>query len=367
MNAPKVTVLVHGGPNSIETVRARGLSRRHPADRIRFLFREHGKAGTVNAWRAQIAADRPDLVYMLNTAAPGAVLAPWWRMSAGIPYVLDTGDAVFEMARTSGVGGGWKLPLLWAFERLAHRYASAIVVRGTRHRELLLSQGRRRVEVIRDGYAEQQDVSPESVAELRRSLGLEGRFIFGVMGSTVLSPRLGICYGWDLLEALTKLGDLPVTGLVIGDGPGLPWLKDRAKQLGVESRVRFAGRIPYADVPRYLRLMDVALSTQTNNLPGQVRTTGKIPEYMAAGRFILASRVGDAALLLPGPMLVDYEGEVDRGYPGKLAARVREVFASPELRALGETLPAKARELCNYETLSEQWSGLVASLTQRGR
>lgn len=362
MNAPSVTVLVHGGPGSIETVRVRGLTRRHPADRLRILFREGGARATASAWNRSVRAIRPDLVYVLNTASPGSLLAPLWSVTRSVPYVLDTGDAVYEMARTSGVGGGWKLPLLWLFERIAHRRAAAIVVRGTRHRELLESQGRRKVAVIRDGYAENQAVTAESVEALRRDLGLEGHFVAGVMGSTVLSPRLGICYGWDLLEAMTGLRDLPVTALVIGDGSGLPWLRERARVLGVSNRVLFTGRIPYADVPRYLRLMDVALSTQTNNLPGRVRTTGKLPEYMAAGRFILASRVGDAELLLPEPMLVDFHGEVDRNYPARLADRIRMIFGSGELRALGATLPARAAGLCAYDILSAEWSDLVAEL-----
>jgi len=362
MSAPSVTVLVHGGPGSIETVRVRGLTRRHPTDRLRILFREGGARATAVAWNRAIREQRPDLVYVLNTASPGSILAPVWSHLNSIPYVLDTGDAVFEMARTSGVGGGWKLPLLWFFERFAHREASAIVVRGTRHRELLESQGRKRVVVIRDGFAENQSVSDESVAALRHRLGLQGRFVAGVMGSTVLSPRLGICYGWDLVEALSGLKDLPVTALVIGDGPGLDWLKEKARSSGVADRVLFTGRIPYPEVPLYLRLMDVALSTQTNNLPGRVRTTGKVPEYMAAGRFILASRVGDAEILLPEPMLLEYQGEVDPKYPGRLAARIREVFHSDDLRRLGATLPERANRLCSYETLSTEWSRLVGSL-----
>jgi glycosyltransferase involved in cell wall biosynthesis len=294
------------------------------------------------------------------------VLAPWWNLASGARYVLDTGDAVYEMARESGVGAGWKLPLLRVLERLAHRRAAAVVVRGSRHRELLLSRGLRRVEVIRDGYSDRQDVPPGAVAGLRRRLGLEGRFVVGLMGSTVWSPKLGICYGWDLLGALADLGDLPVSGLVIGDGDGLPWLRERACALGVEGRVAFAGRIPYAEVPLGLRALDIALSTQTNNLPGRVRTTGKLPEYMAAGRFILASRVGDAEVLLPEPMLVDYAGTVDTGYPARLAGRVREVHARPDLRALAAALPARARELCSYEVLSAKWSALIESLTTNG-
>ena len=360
----RVTAVVHGGPDSIESTRIRSLSRGYPSDFLRVLFRQEGIDATARAWNRDIAKYPPDLLYILNTAAPGSLLAPWWRMRKSLRYILDTGDAVYEMARTSGIGAGWRLPLLWTFERLAQQHAEVIVVRGTRHRELLQSQGRRQVRVIRDGYAENQVVSPKSVEVLRAKLGLTGRFVLGVMGSTILSPRLGICYGWDLIEALAQLKDLPVAGLIIGDGSGLPWLRERAQTLGVAGRIVFTGRIPYSDVPLYLRLMDTAFSTQTNNLPGQVRTTGKIPEYMAAGRFILASRVGEAELLLPEPMLIDYHGEVDLGYPVRVACRIRTLIASEDLRNLGATLPARVLEHCSYDNLALEWNRLINDLRE---
>jgi len=363
MSSPCVTFLVHGGPDSIEASRARGLARALDPERTRFLFREGSRLETAAQWQREVTTHSPELLYVLNTALPGAVLAPWWSLTQGRRYVLDTGDAVFEMARRSGVGGGLKLPWLWFCERFAQRHAAAVIVRGTRHRGLLVAQGLRRVEVIRDGYAEQGGATPEAVAALRTRLGLDGRFVLGVMGSTVWSPRLRICYGWDLLEALTHLRDLPVTGLVIGDGNGLPWLKRRARELGVAGRVVFTGRIPYADVPAHLRLMDAAMSTQTNNLPGQVRTTGKLPEYMAAGRFILASRVGEAALVLPELMLLDYAGEVDAAYPARLAGRVRLLWEKPELREVRHTLPDLAARLCSYDLLSGQVAALVREIT----
>lgn len=359
---PRVTFLVHGGPNSIEAVRARGLSRRLDPQRTRFCFRTGPRAATAAAWRRDLTAHPADLLYVLNTALPGAVLAPWWSVTRGQRYLLDTGDAVFEMAKQSGVGAGLKLPWLWFFEQAAQRRASAIVVRGTRHRELLLERGLRRVEVIRDGFAEQAGATPAAVANLRRRLGLDDHFVLGVMGSTVWSPRLQICYGWDLLEALAHLRDQPVKGLIIGDGNGLDWLRQHAAELGVLGRVVFTGRIPYDEVPVHLRVMDVAMSTQTDNLPGRVRTTGKLPEYMAAERFILASRVGEAALVLPELMLLNFNGEVDRGYPQRVADRVRLLCQSRELLEIRRSLPGVARQLCDYNVLSGQLADLVRQL-----
>ncbi len=361
MNALKVVFLVNGRADSIEAVRARGLARQLSAS-VHFLFREGSRPGSLWRWHRELNRLQPDLVYVLNTALPGALLAVWWKRVHGLPYLLDTGDAIYWMARLSGIKAGWRLPLIWLMEKVAQSQAATIIVRGTRHREYLLSQGFPHVRVVRDGYAEQGSATPESVAALRRSLGLDGRFVVGVMGSLVFSPRLNLCYGWDLVQAMKQLRDLPVTGLVIGDGNGRAWLEAKAREAGVADRIVFCGRIPYAQVPTYLRLMDVALSTQTNNIPGQVRTTGKLPEYMAAERFILASRVGEAAILLPELMLLSYAGEVDPGYPSRLADRIRQLHDNPALSEIRHRLPTVAQRECNYETLSQTLEQVIRQL-----
>jgi glycosyltransferase involved in cell wall biosynthesis len=363
---PRVTILVHGGPEGIEAIRARGLSRALPESHRRILYREGSRQATLSRWHADLKQHRPDLLYVLNTALPGAPLAAWWRRIHGLPFVLDTGDVIYEMARESGISAGWRLPLLWATEQLAWKNANLLVVRGTRHREYF-TRLKLPAALIRDGYAEQQQVDPQAVAGLRERLGLSGRFVVGVMGSLVFSPKLQICYGWDLIQALKDLADLPVTGMIIGDGNGRSWLEAEARRLGVQDRLVFTGRIPYAEVPTYLRLFDVALSTQTNNLPGQVRTTGKVPEYMAAERYILASRVGEAELLLPPGMLLDYQGAVDPAYPGRLARRIRELVGQPTQLEARRTLPALAARTCSYDVLAQEWLNWINQTIQTVR
>jgi glycosyltransferase involved in cell wall biosynthesis len=364
---PRVAILVHGSPGSAAGVRARGLTRSFPADRILYQWRERSRAVVAREWHRSIRSFAPDVLYVMNTAMPGAVLACWWRVRAGLPFVLDTGDVIYEMARRAGTDPAWKLPLLWAVERMAESWAHTIVTRGTRHREYLERRGPYRVEVIRDGYSPATDVDPVAVTRLRRQLGLEGAFVVGVMGTLVYSPTLGICYGWDLVQALAQLPGPAVKGLVIGDGNGLPWLQAEARRLGVADRLVFVGRIPYEHVPLYLRLLDVAISTQTNNLAGQVRTTGKLPEYMATARFVVASRVGEASLLLPDIMLLDYAGEIDPLYPSKLAGRVRALLDEPALLEARHSLPEVARRLCSYEVLSEQFIRVVRQVEEARR
>ena len=91
----------------------------------------------------------------------------------------------------------------------------------------------------------------------------------------------------------------------------------------------FTGRVNYDELPRYLNLMDVCISTQSNDPVGQVRTSGKLPLYLACGRFVLATDVGEAARVLPREMLVTYNGANDPDYPARLVERLRELLEQP--------------------------------------
>ncbi len=130
-------------------------------------------------------------------------------------------------------------------------------------------------------------------------------------------------------------------GVLIGDGSGIPFLREQCRQYGIEDQVIFTGRVAYEALPEYLCAVDICLSTQSNDVVGQVRTTGKLPLYMATGRYVLATRVGEASLVLPDEMLVDYEGVVDPSYPGRLAERLRGLLAEP--RPVARGLRAGAR------------------------
>lgn len=359
MTPPRLLILVHGAKESAEGERARQLSLNYPGDYLSIHYRGPRQRGAWFAAMRAIRECRPEVLYVMNTAWPGAPLACWLRRLHGLPFLLDTGDAIAAMARSAGTRPRWQWPLLQFFENAALRTAWTVVVRGTAHAEWLHGQGIQRVHVMRDGYSPNQEIDLRAVEALRDRLGLKGKLVVGMMGSLVHSPRLDITYGWDVIRALAQLGDLPVRGLIVGDGPGMGWLQAEARRFGVQDRVVFAGKIPYEQVPLYLRVFDIGVSTQTNNLAGRVRTTGKLSEYMAAGCFVLANRVGEAARLLPGLMLLDYAGEVDDAYPGRLSGRIRQLWENPVLMDLRKALPSLARQHCDYRSMRVDFESLV--------
>jgi GT2 family glycosyltransferase len=276
-----------------------------------------GMRGTARAIRTLLRSRAP-VVYLVDIGQSTTMTAPLGRL-LGKRVLLDTGDVAFELAKSVGRLGRLRLLAVGVGEQVALHSAHAIVVRGQLHARLVPRPA-----------THIPDLPPEGArrvasADLLEELDLVGSFVVGLVGSLNYSPRRGTSYGWDLIEALRHTSS-EVVALVVGDGDGLPYLRKRAADLGVTGRCRFVGAVPSCDVNAYISAMNVAISTQSNDVVGQVRTTGKLPLYLACGCPVLASHVGEAAHLL-GPLgwTIPYHGVVDRTYPLRLAAAIESL------------------------------------------
>ncbi|MFL5353833.1 glycosyltransferase [Archangium sp.] len=347
----RVAFVVNGTPGSPMGSRAQAFARElEGALDISLLYRQPRKVRAIGEMVAALRSSRPEVVYVFDLAYSGVVASALHALGTRCPRVVDTGDAIFALARSVGGRGPAGLLATAALEQFGLRTATAVVVRGTFHQKLLAEQGIAST-VIQDGV-HVDAFRPRPAVELRRSLGLEGVLTVGILGSSIWSERLGVCVGWELVELIRTMKGRPVKGVLIGDGTGIPVLRERCRTYGIENQMVFIDRVPYESLPEYLGLMDVTLSTQSNDVVGQVRTTGKLPLYMAAGRYILATDVGEASLVLPGAMRVPYQGVVDRAYPARLAERVEGLLARPEQLQTAEALVGVARERFDYPVLA---------------
>ena len=357
----KVAFLVNGDPRGPIAERARAFES-HLRDRFEILiaYRTGTRLHSIRAFIAFLRRERPPIVYVLDMSYAGVVAGMVAKAMLGAKLVIDTGDAVYALARSAGLRGPVGLAMTWLLERTALRVADHVVVRGTYHRSLLASQGVEAT-VIQDGIDTDAFANGDP-GDLRKRLGLTGMLGVGFLGSLVWSDRLQIGYGWDLVEAMRLLRGEPVKGILIGAGTARPILEARAREYALGDQMLFLDPVPYEDVPRHLAAVDVWLSTQTNDVPGNVRTTGKLPLYLAAGRYILASDVGEASLVLPQDMRVEYRGVVDREYPARLAERIRQLLAHPERLAEGAANVEIARRMFDYGVLSERVGAVIDSL-----
>jgi glycosyltransferase involved in cell wall biosynthesis len=350
--------IVNGAEDSAMGRRARGLARGLDETwQLSFLYRPAGgRLQAALSFFRELRELRPRLLYVLDMAAPGVAAALPFRLIGATAVVIDTGDEITALARSAQLRGSAGVAGTWLLEECGLKLASHIVVRGFFHQELLTRRGIAST-WIPDGFERELFYPPAAPSSRNSDLCI------GLVGSVIWNGSLDVTYGYDLVELVARLADLPVRGVLVGDGSGLERLRAHAQARGVIDRITFAGRVPYPELRPWLHSFDVALSTQTNDLVGQVRTTGKLPLYLACGCFLLASRVGEAARVLPEEMLVDYDGARDPHYPSRAAAHLRDLVAKrTPFRALGLAAAERLAHNYVYDRLSLQLASLVARL-----
>ncbi|MCS6975603.1 MAG: glycosyltransferase [Gemmatales bacterium] len=357
---PRIALVVNGGPDSPMAQRAWELARRWHGLECRIVHRTGGRMWSVAAMLGRLLAFHPQLCCVFDCVADSVLAVALARVLTSCRVILDTGDAIVELGRALG-RGPILLGLTRALEVIGFRIADRVVVRGEHHRNLLRNQGLR-AEWIPDGVCP-EDFQPAASTSKKAIPPVT----LGVVGSCTWSPRWKLCYGWELVETLSLLPPDLANGVFIGDGDALPWLKREAERLGVADRVQFLGRVSYHDLSRHLAEIDIALSTQTNDRAGQVRTTGKLPLYLAAGRFVLATRVGTAGRILPEEMLVDYHGSVDRDYPRRLAERVVRLVKEGVALSPRSDCVELARRHFDYDLLAPRYADLIWTCLRRRR
>ena len=302
-----------------------------------------GRRGAMRAVGAVLR--RPARTVYLVDVGMSTASATLLARALGRRVVIDTGDLSYALARSAGGRSAFGLATVALGERVTLRLADHVVVRGHAHLEHL---GRRSASVVPDVAPEEARPVAGDAARARLRIPPHA-FVVGLVGSLVWAPRLGRCYGWDLVEALVNTNP-DVHAVIVGDGDGRAWLERRANELGVADRCHFVGRVPPERVAEWIGAMDAATSTQTNDAVGAVRTTGKLPLYLACGCPVLASHVGEAARLL-GPLgwTIPYRGTVDHEYPNRLARAVEDWAADPtrqnERREAARRVAAEAFDL----------------------
>jgi glycosyltransferase involved in cell wall biosynthesis len=229
---------------------------------------------------------RPELIY--ERYAPFGVAGSLVARRLGIPHVLEVNaplawegeryrrQALAEAAQT--------------LEGAAFATTSRIVAVSTELKAILVSQGVSpgKIDVVPNGVdVELFDPSGDAWTEAG-----SGQIVVGFVGS--LKPWHGIkLLVESFRSAAAARPDLHL--LVVGDGPEARHVDALAAEL-VGRVTRVAG-VPHAEVPRYLRGMAVAVAPYMP-LERFYYSPLKVLEYMAAGRAVVASGLGQVTALL---------------------------------------------------------------------
>lgn len=143
-----------------------------------------------------------------------------------------------------------------------------------------------RVRVIPNGVNPERFV--DAHASSSSSTRSEGTFTVGFVGT--LKPWHGVS---TLVAAFHLLHDQDDSArlLIVGDGPVRSKIEEDVARRGLTQAVHFQGAVDPAEIPGLVASMDVATAPYPR-LAGFYFSPLKVFEYMAAGKAVVASRIG---------------------------------------------------------------------------
>lgn len=242
---------------------------------------------------------------------------------------------------------------LW-MQFLFTRVVDRLVAVGMLQRQQIMTAIRLRepcISVVLNGV---EQVSPMVDPAFRRDVGADGRVLVGTVGNLIEQKGLR-----DLLAVARRCrdaGDL-LRFVVVGEGPLRPELERLRNQLGLDDVVAFAGYVQNA-AARKLPAFDIFFQ------PSHWEAMSiAILEAMAAGRAIVATRVGDNEHMLDAGtegLLVE-PGDIE----GMTAALQRLGSDADLRRRLGEAAAAKYRQCFTLERMTRAYEDLYRAAVGR--
>jgi glycosyltransferase involved in cell wall biosynthesis len=293
--------------------------------------------------RRALRGRRIDLIHShrLKENAVGFCLA---RLLGAGPLVATVHGLPEPGATAPGGKPGIRWPVRANFVLLRRAFRTVVAVSHEMRRELV---GRYRV-------------GAEKVVVIHNGIPLPGKEEEPPAGEQTLRVgsvgRLVAVKDYDLFletAALLARGSRPVRFGILGDGPLLAQLRERAQALGIGALVEFGA--PVTDPSPFYRSLDLYLSTSVHEgIPLSIL------EAMAAGRPVVAPRVGGI------PEIITREDEgllVPTRRPEDFAAACLALLDDPSRRrAMGDAGRARVRSAFSDAAMAAGYTGLYHTL-----
>jgi glycosyltransferase involved in cell wall biosynthesis len=310
-----------------------------PGGNTRALFDIHNNLVFTRGAVPLIEQVDPDFIYQryARFSWAGVVAANRTKRPLFLEY---NGSEVWVGRHWDRVGN---LNLLERYERLNLDAAARIFV---------VSDVERRNLKARGVAAEKIVVNPNGVdVERFRPVvgGAEARRELGIRDDEVVAGFVGTFGPWHgvekLAEAIKLIPNERVRFLLVGSGSLHAEVAKRLEAEVAAGRVIFTGAVGHERVPRLLDACDILVAPHVPLADGSqfFGSPTKIFEYMAMGKGIVASRLGQI-----GEVLVDGETALltKPGDVGELRDAILKLVESKELR---QRLGTKAREVAERE------------------
>lgn len=319
----------------------------------------------VRGWRI-LKKQRPMFIYQRHHGLTFAGVA--LSKLLNVPLVLEFNSSELQRARLWGERHYRLSGLIQRVERLTLSSANLVVCVSrplAQWVESTAPEAASRILIQPNGVDTDRFHPAISGEAMRKEHGLgPDTIVVGFSGS--LMPYMGIDV---LIESAKVIAERTaevtevraIEFLILGDGGIRQELEEEAKQ-AVGSRIVFAGAVPFTEIEQHLAACDILVSPHNPGIGDSnfYWSPIKLFEYMAMGRAIIASRVGQIA-----EVLADEEDAllVPQGSSHDLATAILRLASDPSLRhTLGKRARAKVENKYTWDQVIKHILAKLESL-----
>jgi len=175
----------------------------------------------------------------------------------------------------------------------------------------------------------------------------------------VLVLYIGQLHGAQYLDLFLRAANIvlhetsEVDFMVVGEGFMERHLKGVARDLGIEKKIIFTGSVLHHKIPEYIAAADICIAPFKDTPVTRCKSPLKIVEYMAMGKAIIASDVGEARRMLAGVGILVTPQDIH-----SLAEGIIRLLKDEALReSLGVLSRKRAEKTYNWSRTAESLLG----------
>jgi glycosyltransferase involved in cell wall biosynthesis len=226
-----------------------------------------------------------DAIHACNPPDNMFLIGALYKLFAGKRFLFDHHDINPELYEAKFGRRGLLCWLVRLSERLTFLTADVSIATNESYRRIAIERGGMppaKVFVVRSGPSLERLRILPPVPQLKRGR----KYLVGYVG--VMGAQEGIPY---LIEAarriVREMGREDVHFMLVGGGPALEEMRQRTRDLGLDSYVEFLGRVPDDMLLQVLNTADVCVNCDEVNPMNDKSTMNKIMEYMALAKPIV--------------------------------------------------------------------------------
>lgn len=295
----------------------------------------------------------PDLLFLV--ALP--------LVAVGARLIYDHHDVTPELMVAKGhQESSFLVRVTKFFERLTYRCAHVSIETNQSFREIALRRG---------GMASEDVFVVRSAPDMERFAEAAPDEVWR-RGRKHLVGYIGIMGSQDGLDYLLDAANLiihewmrdDVQFVLVGAGPELPRLQERAKDLGIADYIEFTGLVSSGKkLGSIISTADVCVSPDEANPMNDISTMNKIMEYMALGRPIVQFDLREGRVSAGEASLYAKRNDVT-----SLAEGILQLVDDPEMCArMGEIGKQRFRSSLSWEAQIPQLLAAYKAALEKGR